>query len=278
MHPLAKKQIILATKHEKQKVIAPLFFQHLQASVDVLDFDTDTMGTFTGDIARQGSAYETCLKKAKLAAAASKDGIGLGNEGSFGPHPVVPMVASDHEIMILVDLNKNLVISEHCLSTNTNYQSLVIEAGTCLDEFLKQVKFPTHAVCLQDAQSMKVIAKGIDNFKQLTVHLTEGFNHHSNLLLSTDMRAMMNPSRMIVIAELTEKLIMKIKNLCPNCQCPGYGIFGVEGSLPCQSCHFESNYHAFEVWKCSSCCYQEKKLRADGMQFASPQFCNYCNP
>lgn len=278
MHPFANKQIILATKHDKQKVIAPLFFEHLQASVEVWDFDTDSLGTFTGEIARISTAYETCLKKAKLAASASKDGIGLGNEGSFGPHPAVPMMPCDHEIMILVDLNKNLIISEQILSTKTNYQSLVIDVNSHLDEFLNQVKFPTHALCLLDAQSMAVIAKGIQDYQQLTDHLTQSFTYHSNLLVSTDMRAMMNPSRMKVIAELTEKFLLKAKNLCQQCQTPGFGIGGVEGALPCEVCHFDSSYHAFEIWNCSCCSYQEKKPRSDGMQFASPLYCYFCNP
>jgi hypothetical protein len=109
MHPYANKQIFLATKHEKEKMIAPLFVKHLQANVEVYDFDTDSMGTFTGEIPKLGSAYETCLEKARIAAKASKDGIGLGNEGSFGPHPVIPLIACDHEIMVLIDLEKNLM-------------------------------------------------------------------------------------------------------------------------------------------------------------------------
>jgi hypothetical protein len=277
-HPWRHKVIKLATKHQKEHVIAPLFLSQLSLHVEVCPVDTDEFGTFTGEIPRQDTPFQTCLKKASLAAQASEYGLGIANEGSFGPHPMLPMLASDHEIMVLVDLSHQVVISEQHLSLSTNHQHIVVNPDTCLQKFLTQVKFPEHGLCIQDKNSLFVVDKGIQSHRQLKKSLELGFSHFSQLLITTDMRAMFNPMRMKVIEELTEKLIIKCKSLCPKCDYPGYSVVEQDGHLPCQDCLLETTLYAREKIQCVWCKHSEWRPRSDGMTFADPQYCLYCNP
>ena len=80
-----------------------------------------------------------------------------------------------------------------------------MQSDTDVEPILAKIKFPSHAVCLQDAKSLTVIAKGITDKSLFDDIMQEGFKNHPTLLLSTDMRAIMNPSRMQVIGELAEQ-------------------------------------------------------------------------
>ena len=63
------KPVVLATKHQKEDVIRPFFENGLGCSIHVpMHFDTDQFGTFTNEIPRKLSAYETLIQKAKEAA------------------------------------------------------------------------------------------------------------------------------------------------------------------------------------------------------------------
>ena len=273
-----KKGILVATKHQKEKVIAPIFKKYLACDTFTSEFDTDQLGTFTGEIPRLKDAMSTCKDKAILAAQLSGHPYALASEGSFGPHPMIPFLPYSQEWMVFVDLEADICIQEAIKTQETNYQTKIIEPDVDLTAFLKQVQFPTHGLCLQTSCLNTVIAKGIQNHKDLQLALKKGFALDEKLLLSTDMRAMMNPTRMRVIEKLAEQLALRILNPCPHCQTPGFGVQGVAGSLACEQCHWPSAVHAFDVWACVKCDYQEQRVRADGKVSIDPQFCQFCNP
>ena len=101
------EDVLLASKHEKERVIRPIFHQKIGCTLHTSNFDTDQFGTFTGEIPRPHNAYETCILKARAAAIAADCLFSIASEGSFGPHPSIPFFASDHEIMVFVDLKNN---------------------------------------------------------------------------------------------------------------------------------------------------------------------------
>jgi ribosomal protein L37E len=270
--------ILMASKHQKEQVIAPLVEQILKARLVVLDFDTDQFGTFTGEVPRAHSPLETCILKAKTCAIEAQQPFAIASEGSFGPHPQIPFLPYAHEIMVFVDLARDLIIAESLQTEETNYATLDILASSDISHFLKQVDFPKHKLCLQTKQGLALIAKGIDSHQSLEKMLIQGFSLDSELRLSTDMRAMMNPTRMQTIGILAKKLLCRINTLCPFCQTPGFGKTATEGHLPCASCNLPSQTYAFDVFSCSSCDFLQKKPRIDGQENIDPQFCNYCNP
>lgn len=63
------KSVVLATKHQKEEVIRPVFEKGLGCSIHVpMQYNTDQFGTFTNEIPRKLSADETLIQKAKEAA------------------------------------------------------------------------------------------------------------------------------------------------------------------------------------------------------------------
>lgn len=273
-----KKGILVATKHQKEQVIGPIFKKYLGCETFVTEFDTDKLGTFTGEIPRLKDAMSICKDKAVMAAQLTGHPYALASEGSFGPHPIMPFLPYAQEWMVFVDLESDITIFEEIKTSETNYQTKWIDVDSDINDFLNQVKFPSHGLCLQTSCLKTVIAKGIQNHQQLQEALKNGFELDTRLLLSTDMRAMMNPSRMNVIEKLSEQLVLRIKSLCPQCQSPGFGRAGVAGHLACQQCHMPSEFPALEVWACVQCDYQENRPRKDGKVNIDPQYCQFCNP
>jgi hypothetical protein len=272
------KLVLLASKHHKEQAIEPVFRQTLACNLCVEDIDTDQFGTFTGEIPRSLPAYETCILKATYAANEKKYALSVASEGSFGPHPSNPFIPHAHEIMVFVDLEKKWTIGEQLLTPKTNYKMMTINKDTLLDPFLKSALFPSHALTLQSADRRDVIAKGIHDHHQLHASLSDGFKKHNELFIATDMRAMMNPTRMQTLAELAEKLAIRIKSLCPGCGVPGFGFKSVNGHLSCGLCRNDTKMHRYEEWGCIQCDYQEQRSRKDRLIVADPTFCDYCNP
>ena len=226
------KSVLIASKHKKEQVIEPVFRENLGCHICVEDIDTDQFGTFTGEVPRTLSAYETCILKAKHAADKKNYVLSIASEGSFGPHPSNPFIPHAHEIMVFVDLENDWVIAEQLVTPKTNYNMMTIEQDTVLDSFLKSVHFPSHALTLQSGDRANVLAKGIHSHDTLRASLDVGFKHYNELFIATDMRAMMNPTRMQTLAELAEKLVTRITRSCPGCSIPGFGFKSVSGHLP----------------------------------------------
>ncbi len=270
--------VLLASMHRKEQAIAAPFKTRLACTLKVRAFDTDQFGTFTGEIARTQSPYETCLLKAKTAAKRYNYELAVASEGSFGPHPAFPFVPSTHELMVFIDRAHGWVIAEQLVSQKTNYAMITINKDTNIDSFLKRVQFPSHALIVKTSDKGYVLAKGINDSETLLQHLTIGFKTEKELLLATDMRAMMNPTRMEVIAELADKLALKIATLCARCDCPGFGFQSTHGALPCSLCGSPTTLYEKEVWGCINCEHQEYKRRKDGLLKVDPTYCDHCNP
>lgn len=272
------RSVLLASKHEKEKAIADIFLKELSCTICVQDFDTDAFGTFTAEVPRIHSPFDTCVLKAKTAAEKFRYDLAIASEGSFGPHPAIPFMASAHEIMVFVDRQQDWIIAEHLFTTQTNYRMITLDKTTKLDEFLNQVGFPHHALTLQTNTKKIVIAKGINHINSLHQALDQGFQQDGTLDLATDMRAMMNPTRMGVIRELGQQLARRIARPCPDCGVPGFGFKKNQGHLPCQCCSTPTELYQEELWGCVQCAYEDHKPRKDGMISADPSHCPYCNP
>ena len=272
------KFVLLASKHKKEQAIEPIFREKMGCYIYVEDIDTDQFGTFTGEIPRPLSAYETCILKAKHAANEKNYVLSIASEGSFGPHPSNPFIPHAHEIMVFVDLENDWVIAEQLVTPNTNYKMMTIHPDTILDSFMESVHFPSHALTLQSGDRQHVLEKGITSLDKLRSSLELGFKRYNELFIATDMRAMMNPTRMQTLTDLAEKLALRITRSCPRCGIPGFGFKSVSGHLPCSLCGNETQMYRHEDWRCIRCDYQEQRSRKDQFIVADPTHCDYCNP
>ncbi|WP_367606006.1 DUF6671 family protein [Legionella sp. W05-934-2] len=274
------KKVLLATKHEKEKVIKPPFEQNLGCHIHVPDdYDTDQFGTFSGEIPRTASAYETLILKAKKAAQAYAYQYCISSEGSFGPHPQIYFCPADTELMAFIDLENDLIIMEYELTTKTNFNHIDIRANDNFEGFLKTVKFPSHGMIVRTLDSEnEMIEKGIQEYTRLKEIIRKAFDYSSIIRLETDMRAMMNPLRMQVIGILAKKLVKRIQQRCPHCQTPGFGEVSTQGFLNCSYCGTQTGLYKNQVLSCLKCEYKTYNKREDGKEFAEQSYCPHCNP
>jgi hypothetical protein len=208
------RRLVIATKHEKEKVIAPLLEKALGVCCFVKeDFDTDTLGTFTGEIERKLDPIATARQKCLMAMELANCDLGIASEGSFGLHPSLFFVNADDEFLIFIDKKNNFEIIARELSMETNFNGKEIETEKDLFEFADSVKFPSHGLILRSSkEDYNQIIKGIIDASKLKEAFEELIEKSDSIYAETDMRAMYNPTRMSVIETATKKLVNKINS------------------------------------------------------------------
>jgi hypothetical protein len=274
------RRLVIATKHEKEKIIAPL----LENALGVLcfvqeDFDTDELGTFTGEIERKLAPIATARQKCLMAMKLSNCDLGIASEGSFGAHPSIFFAPADDEFLIFIDAKNNLEIIARELSMETNFNGSEIANQAALLEFAELVKFPSHRLILRKSKTdNSTIFKGISEVNQLKEAFKKLIEDVDSIYAETDMRAMYNPSRMAVIELATKKLVAKINSFCPQCSTPGFGITTVKKGLKCSWCALPTNSTLSFIHSCEKCNFTKEELHPHKKTTEDPMYCNYCNP
>lgn len=276
----AGRNLLIASKHQKERVIAPLVVEALGIKeVFITDFDTDTLGTFSGEVSRIDDPISTVRNKCLKAMELSFCDLAIANEGSFGPHPSFFFCAANEEFIILIDQKNKLEIIERAISTETNFDAKQITSEEELLAFCEKVQFPSHAVILRPAENdYTEIFKGIQDIHELKEAYKLLVSHYSTVYIETDMRAHKNPSRMKVIEEATKKLIEKIKSTCPICNLPGYSITEAQPGLPCKQCHLPTKSTISYIYSCVGCGHQQEKKYPHAKTSEDPMYCDFCNP
>ncbi len=274
------RKLIIATKHEKEKVIAPILEKELGISCFVNEiFDTDVLGTFTGEIDRQLDPLATARQKCLMAMELNNCDLGVASEGSFGPHPTLFFVSADDEFLIFIDKKNNLEIIAREVSTATNFNGQEIENEKELLEFAHSVSFPSHGIILRKSKDeSSEIIKGITNINSLKEAFHKLFEKYKSVYAETDMRALYNPSRMKVIEAATQNLITKINSLCPKCRIPGFGITDAKRGLTCGLCGSPTNSILSYIYICQHCQYTKEDIYPHNKTTEDPMHCDYCNP
>jgi hypothetical protein len=146
-HPYSGRHAVLATMHGKEAAIRGPFLDGL--GLEVLTpqgIDTDAFGTFSGEIRREKGVRDTAVAKARLGMKMTGLPIGIASEGAFGPHPEIPIIAADMELMVLVDDQRGMVLTETIISDETNFSHVEAGADEYPDAFINQAKFPGHGL------------------------------------------------------------------------------------------------------------------------------------
>lgn len=274
------RNLVIATKHEKEKVIAPLFEKEFGVKCIVPNnFDTDILGTFSGEIERVNDALTTVRNKCLMGMKALNCDLGIASEGSFGMHPSAFFIPANNELIMLIDTKNNLEIIASVISTETNFNAMEIYSVNELEEFCERIKFPSHAIILKDKKyHFSRIEKGLNTREKLLPLFEEFIELYGKAYAETDMRAMYNPSRMKVITEVSLKLIENIKSICPMCNTPGYVINKNFAGLPCELCLNPTHETLSAEYLCKKCAYSSIANYPNGKEFSDPMFCNFCNP
>ena len=274
------RKLVIATKHQKEKVIAPILEKELGVKCFLVeDLDTDILGTFTGEVERIDDPIITARKKCLMAMEQSNCDLAVASEGSFGQHPTLYFVPADDEFLLFIDKKNNVEIIVRELSTDTNFNGAQIKTEVELKEFASHAKFPSHGLILRKSKDdFKNIVKGISEESQLKNVFYNLMSSEGTAYIETDMRALHNPTRMKVIEAATIKLAKKINSLCPNCQMPGFGITESKAGLPCKACNFPTNSIISHIYTCQKCFFSDEKKYPNGKQTEDPIFCDVCNP
>ncbi|CAN5499248.1 hypothetical protein BH10CYA1_BH10CYA1_61740 [soil metagenome] len=292
------KTAVLTTKHEKFRPIGKPILAGLGMSLVCPEgIDTDSLGTFSGEIERTGTPLQTAVRKARLGMSMTGLPFGFANEGSFAPHPQLFFIPANQEFMVFIDDQLGIEIAERIVSTETNFAHANVSSLADAEEYLSRVRFPSHGLIVRPHHEDKslidkvgralwggnsgTLIKGICDRALLAeaIDTCKAQSKDGLAQIETDMRAHMNPMRQRVIRKVAIKLVRRLQRTCAECDCPGWGITGAAGSLRCEECGYPSpEAPAFEIHSCAKCSYSENVPRQDGVTHVEATFCQRCNP
>lgn len=290
--PYSGQPVALATRHGKQRVIGRAVRHGLGAELLHLpQIDTDQLGSFCGAVTRRGTALEACIAKANLALEHGGTALAIASEGSFGPHPAVPLLQVGLELMVFLDRERGLTIQEQLQARRTNFAQRRVGAGSLaggelppeLERWLKAVGFPSHALIARPIGGEAdgaAVHKGIGSRDVLleAIRTAGAASPTGEVQLETDMRAHCNPTRMASIRQLSFRLVRRIATPCPSCSTPGWGVIASEPGLPCAWCGAPTDLIRAEIHGCVRCGHRREQPRRDGLRQADPGQCPFCNP
>ncbi|MEY4992625.1 MAG: hypothetical protein RI948_1510 [Bacteroidota bacterium] len=265
-------QLLLSSKHHKERLLQPIFEPYGVALITNLDFDTDQFGTFCGATPRPEGPQTTVKEKCLAGMAFANKQQGLASEGSFGPHPHFPFLTLNEEWLVYIDLAQNLEVYGRSLSLEVCHQQLHYQNGD-LDAFLTSIEFGAQGLVLKNAKNGEIIAKGITKKD----HLTDLIQKHPQWTIETDLRAHLNPLRQKNIIAAGRDLLARMQSCCPICAQPDFSVRAYSGQLKCSGCQKPTQTHEFLEYHCTNCLHHMMEKRKDKV-LEDPQFCNHCNP
>jgi hypothetical protein len=271
--------VALLTQHGKEGVIAPVLAKLLGCRVEKVDgFDTDLLGTFTRDIAREGSQLDAARKKARIGMELSGLCIGIASEGSFGSDPFSGMLPWNRELLIWIDDRLGIeIIATSAGKTNLSHR--LIESWEEAEDFARSSGFPEHHLVIRPAdENHPELRKGLADWPSLEDAVIWALNFAPNqrAFIETDMRAFANPTRLENIRLAAEDLARRVTSLCPACGAPGFALAGQVRGLPCEDCGTPTNEVKAYRHRCVRC--EHQMLVEREREYASARYCNYCNP
>jgi len=273
------QRVALLTQHDKERVIAPVLQTLLGCSVEKVDgFDTDILGTFTRDIARDGNQLEAARKKARTGMTLSGLPIGLASEGTFGPDPFSFMLPYNNELLIWIDDRLGIEVVATS-SGKTNFAHQVINSWANAEAFARSAGFPEHHLIVRPTnENHPEFRKGLADWPSLQKAVAWAMNLDPNrqAFIETDMRASANPTRMQNIRLAAEELARRLNSYCPSCGTPGFAKAGLIRGLPCQDCGSPTKEAKADLHRCVRCEHQIEVVRE--RTFAEARYCDYCNP
>jgi len=274
------RKLIIATKHQKEKAIAPIFEKALGVKCFTNpDLNTDVFGTFCGEVERSKDVIDTVRKKCLMGMTLSNSDLGIASEGSFGPLPNAFFVHANEEILIFIDKVHQLEVIVKEVSLTTNFNGSAIQSEKELIEFAQKVGFPEHGLIAKKNQDdTSDMVKGIQRWEHLLETYKIFMSQFQSFYVETDMRALYNPTRMNIIEKAAKKLVTKINNLCPACKTPGFGISKSNSGLPCAVCNAPTQSLLSHLYSCQKCNYTHEEMYPNGISKQEPMYCDYCNP
>ncbi len=282
------RPVAIATRHGKAAALGPVFAAAGLHLVPV-EVDTDRLGTFTGEVPRAGSLFETATAKARLGAEASGLALNLASEGDFAPD-ASGLVVVQREAVALVDTETGLVLVGRAAGFAPWVRSWTVAAGDDLDALAGQVDLARHRLVVRPEPGRDAAADrrpsggslgagtttGIDGLTGLREAVRRAAELAPRVRVETDLRSHVCPMRHTVMVEAAEDLLRRLHTTCPGCHRPGFGPEERTGGAPCADCATTTDVPSHVVERCPSCDHVE--TRRVGPPTADPARCPACNP
>lgn len=251
----------------------------LGLEVVTTEVDTDSLGTFDGDVPRVGSPWDAATAKARLGMVESGRPLGLATEGTFGPSDASPFVTADVELVVLVDDELGIVIGETAVEFAPPAVALDVRPGDLDVEVLRRAGFPEHGLIVRPSGRSTTIVKGIHDERTLfdAIDRCAALSVCGTARVESDFRAHHHPRRRQVIARAAERLASRLAALCPTCAAPGWGVSRREAGAACSWCGRATRLTAVEHWACPACAYGERH-DVGPVGGVDPAHCQTCNP
>lgn len=286
------KTIWVCTKHNKEQIVSQVFPLD-QFEVHHIDFDTDSLGTFTPEVKRISSQSQTALIKAEKALELSNCDIGIGSEWSFQSLYFGIQTLWVECVSMKIRQSKQIIVwmasqpIQHALSLQLD-ELPDKKIASIIQSELKQ----WYAFCIQwSNQSVwhklkylitwrrgADIVKWLNNYNQILIHIEKAFSlWYKNITIEHDFRAHHHPERQTLIKKACEDLYQKFTTHCPQCSAIGRWVKEKEYGLPCKVCGTESKDRKSLVYICDECGLRYSEPRID-KQYTDPARCSICNP
>ena len=270
------KTCLIVTKHQKEQVIAPVLKKILELNcINNPIIDTDSLGTFTGEIERLKNPLETVKDKCLLGARQPNIDFVVANEGSFGSHPLIPFVKVDEEYICIYDMKEQDFIVEKMIFFETNFSTELVTDLDQLDAVLLKLNFPSHGIILRAKDQF---IKNIKDPILIKKNVKALLDKYGQCNIDSDMRAMNNPTRMACISQLTLKLTNTLLSQCNQCGWHGFSVSREVAGFKCSLCYKPTKSILYQLYKCKKCAFELKKMFPHKKELEDPTYCDWCNP
>ena len=271
--------VAFLTQHGKEAMIGPLLETALGCAVLRAEgYDTDLLGTFSGEIKRPDSQLKTARMKARIGMDLTQATLGLASEGSFVPDPFGGLMPWNIEVLVWIDdLHQIEIVGMAQGPARSQHRALRWLPD--LEKFALEAGFPEHHLILRpQSESDPRTRKGLSDWHALKLAFAACQQESDNQLVyaENDHRAFCNPTRQSMIRRAAEDLIRKIQSACPACNLPGFSISGHAPGLPCRLCGHPTRLARSYTWQCMACDHRLEQPAA--VMQADPSRCDVCNP
>lgn len=212
--------VLIATMHGKELVLGPLLADLGFKVLLPVGYDTDALGTFSGDIRRKGTAIDAVLEKARRACLVTGIPRAVASEGSYRPCQELFPGAHNVELLSFVDLQADFSCVEHLTNTGTSFvkgRVLPDLEAPETETLLREMNWPrVKALVVPDDPALGTwpedVFKGIGDeealiqaMKSCAQKTRDGLVH-----VETDLRAHMNPTRMESVASVAKVFVARL--------------------------------------------------------------------
>ena len=268
--------VYLPTLHGKGPALSAVLAPALGITrVEEVAVDTDRLGTFCGAVDRPNGPLFALDAKIKAAKALLPQGrVFMASEGSFRPHPTVPLQMINIEWLRWADLDTGFECTVQSTTTVMQNHERRVERLDQLDAALAPYRLPEHAVMVGLPCAAGVMFKGLTTREQIAEAVARILAEHPAAELRSELRAHLNPTRMRHIQRAAMRLANRLRTACPSCAAPGFGEPLPRPGLPCAACGFPTSVSSGKAWQCTSCRHvRHNKVLGK----ADPAFCPMCN-